>query len=156
MNSMLEQLEKEMTKRFVCVEADIQWLKDRSLKVKDLLTLLYQNSQCRNRGKAPTEQSTAYGGSSGSSIQREEPKRVGCQRMPKGGNGRLGGQEEISGNIGLPKRARVGIPARSTSNYQARRLKLPIFGGNPTRWIFQTKRYFVVNGTKLKYTGLER
>lgn len=52
-----------------------------------MLTLLYQNSQCRNRGRAPTEQSTAYGGSAQAFKEKSQKGLVAkeCQKGEMGG-----------------------------------------------------------------------
>lgn len=72
MDSRLEIFEKEIS-QFAKVntemhhvrekfDSEIQSLKERMMEVKDLLTLVYQNDQQKERRKASIEQSEAHGG----------------------------------------------------------------------------------------------
>lgn len=62
MDSTVDQLEKDSIERLDGLEAGNQFLRGEFIEMKDLLTLVYQNSQPQNKDKLPVGQSATQGG----------------------------------------------------------------------------------------------
>lgn len=74
-NSKIDQLEGNVTDRLGKVETEMQILRERLLKVNELLALICYNNQRSNSGKEPLEQSETLEEAGGLESHKKEPRR---------------------------------------------------------------------------------